>query len=41
MRGWDGDGNAGVEDGGGVAAVSAGHEHVGGTRGSAIVSSVS
>ena len=32
-----GDGNAGVEDGGGVVVISAGH--VGGTRSSGIVSS--
>ena len=36
-RGCKGDGNAGVWDGGGVVVVSTGH--VGGTRGSVIVSS--
>ena len=33
------DGNAGVGDWGYVVSVSAGHEYVGGTRGSGIVSS--
>ena len=35
----EGDDNAGVGDGGGVVAMSAGHEYVGGTRGPGIVSS--
>ena len=39
LRECEGDGNAGVGDGGGVVVVSAGH--VGGTRGSGIVSSAS
>ena len=39
LRVCEGDGNAGVGDGGGVVAVSPGHEYVGGTRGSSIVSS--
>ena len=34
----DGDGNAGVGAGGGVVAVSAGCEYIGGTRGSGAVS---
>ena len=38
LRECEGDGNDVVEDGGGVVAVSAGHEYVGGTRGSGIVS---
>ena len=39
LRECDGDDNAGVGDGGGVVATSAGLEYVGGTRGSGIVSS--
>ena len=39
MRECDGGGNAGVGDGRGVVVVSAGHEYVGGERGSSIVSS--
>ena len=39
VRGREGDGNAGVGHAGGVVAVSAGHEHAGGTCGSGIVSS--
>ena len=39
LRKCEGDGNVGVGDGGGVAAVSAGHEYVVGIRGSGIVSS--
>ena len=39
MRESEGDGNVGVGYGRGVVAVSAGHEYVGGTRGSGIVSS--
>ena len=39
LRKCDGDGNAGGMDGGSVVAVSAGHEYVGGTRGSGLVSS--
>ena len=39
VRECEGNGNAGVGDGGGVVVVSAGHERVGGTRGSGIVSS--
>ena len=39
LRGCEGDGNAGVGDGGCVVVVSAGHEWVGGTRSSCIVSS--
>ena len=37
--GCEGDGNAGVGDGGGVIVVSAGHKYVGGTSGSGFVSS--
>ena len=37
----EGDGNAGVGDGRCVVVVSAGHEYVGGTRDSGIVSSAS
>ena len=39
VRECEGDGNAGMGYGGGVVVVSAGHECVGGTRGSVIVSS--
>ena len=39
MRECEGDGNAGVGDGGGEIAVSAGHEYVVDTPGSCIVSS--
>ena len=39
MRDYEGDGNAGVGDGGGVVVVSAWHEYVGGTRGLGSVSS--
>ena len=37
LRECDGDGNADVGDGEGVVAASAGHEYVGGTRGSGIM----
>ena len=37
MRECECDGNAGVGDGGGVVTVSAWHDYVGGTRGSAQV----
>ena len=40
MRGCECDGNAGVEEEGGVVTVSPGYEYVGGTRGSGIVPSV-
>ena len=36
MSGYEGDGNAAVGDGGGVVGKSAGHEYVGGIRGSGI-----
>ena len=39
LRGCKGDGNAGVEDGGSVIAVSVGCEYMGGTHGSGTVSS--
>ena len=38
VQGCDGDGNAGVVAGGGVVAVSAGCEYIGGARGSGSVS---
>ena len=38
VRECEGDGNAGVGDGEGVVVMSAGHEYVGGTRGSGKVS---
>ena len=39
VRGFEGDVNVGVGDGGGVVAVSVWHEYVGGKHGSGIVSS--
>ena len=39
LRECEGNGNAGVGDGGGVVGVSTEYEYVGGTRGSGIVSS--
>ena len=41
LREYEGDSNAGVGDGGSVSAVNTGHEYVGGTRVSDIVSSAS
>ena len=38
LREFEGDGNAGMGDGRGVVVVSAGHEYVGGTHGSGVVS---
>ena len=38
MRGFEGDGSAGVGDGGGVFVVIVWHDYVRGTRGSVIVS---
>ena len=39
VRGCEVDGNADMGDGGGVVVASAGHEYVGGARGSGMVSS--